>query len=286
MLNQLKTFAYLAVLSLLLILFGDLVANESGVFVMFVLVILMLINAIIYASKIILTMVNAKRVADNDSTDFLQLVAELAKRAKIPVPAIFVIDAEPPNAFSVGRTPKKSAIVITSGLLKLENKSLQSSALAYAMISIKHRYTLLNDATAYIAFSIFTIFSVDGWKSVFGAKTNFNDESPTRIGKVIFAPVSAALIKVVVPIMRVFDIDREAALLVGDSTQYVEAIRQMESQHQTAPFPEANLHPSIAHLFVINPIRNPRFSELFNRFPTVDARVNHLKNVQQVPLPR
>lgn len=279
--NQAKPFLCLGGITLFLLIIGDWIANESGFLVALVLSIFMVINAVFFAGISILKLFHAKKLNADSSNNIISMVTTLSEKAKVKMPDVYLIDSVALNGFSVQLNHHSSAIVLTTALSTSNDERIKKIVISYAISRIQERCGLMDNVAENIAYSIFSFFSIGAWKRVLGINSNPEEESPERIGKIIMGPVAAFFVNILIPRNRVFQTDKKAIRLSGHSADYEKVLQELQAVHEATPFLEADMYPSTAHLFVINPLKSPQLVRLFNRFPTVDERVEKLKTTNE-----
>ena len=274
--NTFKIFFLLATTTLILLIFGDLIAGHAGFFVALIIALMMIINACFYSDVVVLRLYRAKKVDDADFP-VRAIVKALADKAGLPMPALYAIDSDIPNAFAVGRNPKKASLVVTGGLLKSLNHNELTAVLACEMAHIQNRDTFLGGAIASVAGGITGLADKAVWANFFGMRTK-NDESHLNEFVMTFlGPMAALPIQLAMARSREFEADAAGAALCGNPLWLVSALEKLEAAKSKNIFATAETHPGTAHLFVVNPLRDRKLLLLFTTHPTTEARIARLK---------
>ena len=274
--NDLKTFGLLAALSAILIVIGGAIAGKAGM------VIALLfaggVNFFAYwnSDTLVLRMYQAQPLESSHFAYFM--VKQLAERAKVPMPKVFIVLDPTPNAFATGRNPEHASIAMTSGLLELLSRDEIEGVLAHEMAHVINRDTLLSTITATVAGAISGIANMMMWSNLFSS--HHDDESHmsplAQIAMMIFAPMAAALIQMAISRSREFEADRVGAMLCARPLSLASALLKIEQRAHAGVFQQAEAHPASAHMFIINPLRGEKLTELFRTHPLTSERVKRL----------
>lgn len=273
--NNFKTYMLLAALTALLIVIGGALAGRAGMVIAMGFAAVMNFSAYWFSDQIVLSLYKAQPI--HQSHVIYKLVEQLAYKARIPTPAVYIIDDMSPNAFATGRNPQNASIAVTEGLLRLLNQQELEGVLAHEMAHIIHRDTLTSTITATIAGAISGIANMFMWMNMFG---HHDEESAVHplvgVLMMIFAPVAASMIQMAISRSREYEADRGGAELCGDPQALANALIKIEQYSQGGVFRQAETHPASAHLFIINPLRGEKISELFSTHPLTQERVRRL----------
>jgi heat shock protein HtpX len=278
--NTLKTMFFLMVLTLLFVFVGDLLGGRSGALVALVLAGLM--NAITYwfSDKIVLRMYGAQELQYPDNPNLFDLVQRLSNNAQLPMPRIYVIPAETPNAFATGRDPEHAAVAVTEGILRQLNTEELEGVIGHELGHVKHRDILIGAVVATIAGAISYIASMAQWAAMFGGFGGRDSEEEGR-GNIfsfmvlaILAPIMATMIQLAISRSREFLADRTGAEISGRPLQLANALVKLENSNVLLPMEGSN---ETAHMFIVSPLRGKGFVNLFRTHPSTEERVARLK---------
>ncbi len=269
--NNTKTFVLLAALTALLLLLGSMLGGHSGFIFALILAIIMNFSAYWYSDKIVLRMYNAQPLTDNHPV--YQIITQLARTAKIPMPKVYSIDNSTPNAFATGRNPAHASIAVTKGLLNRLNQEELTGVLAHEMAHILHRDTMLSVVAATLAGAISNIAL---WSSRFN-RSEGNRTYPVGGLMLFLAPVAAGMIQTAVSRSREYEADAGGAKLCGNPMWLASALANLENANHQNQFSAAEQHPTTAHLFIVNPLSNKRLLALFTTHPPTDERIKRLQ---------
>lgn len=281
--SQLKTFIFLAVLTVLLILMGSLIGGKSGTIIAFILALIMNATAYWFSDKIVLTMYGAKEVKEAEAPELYRIVRYLANRASIPMPKIYIIPNASPNAFATGRSPSHSAVAVTTGLLKIMSEEELSGVIAHELAHIKNRDTLIQTVAATIVGAL-TFLAEMGRLSLFFGGIGREDEERHNplaiialIVMLIVMPLAATLIQLAISRTREYHADETGAKICGNPLYLANALRKLKEFIKVIPMQEAN--PGTAHMFIVNPLTAETLINLFSTHPPIDERIRRLERM-------
>lgn len=266
----------MAGMTALLLVIGALLGGRGGL--MFALLFAGLMNFATYwfSDQIVLKMYQASPLPDHHIVH--QMVARLAQRAGAPVPKAFLLKQSSPNAFATGRNPENASIVVTEGLLSLVTEDELYGVLAHEMAHVLHRDTLISTVSATIAGAISGIANLFMWTSMFGGHDDEHSVNPiVGVLMMMLAPMAASLIQFAISRSREYEADRGGATLTGNPLALANALLKIEQCAKGSYFSSAETHPASAHLFIINPLKGEKLSELFRTHPLTVERVKRLR---------
>lgn len=278
--NIFKTVFLLSLLTVLLVLLGRSAGGDSGMLAAFAAACVMNFGAFWFSDKIVLGLYRAQRVTEAEAPEFFSIVSELASRAKVPMPALYVIPSASPNAFAAGRDPAHAAVAVTAGILELLNREELEGVLAHEMTHIVHRDTLTAAIAAVLAGAISMLASGIRWTFLLAGgnrKQNAHSSGSNPLGTLLAAmilPAAALLIQLAISRTREYEADRGGGELCGNPLYLASALRKLESSARKLPMRQAE--PATAHLFIINPLKLGGFETLFLTHPRTEDRVERL----------
>ena len=277
--NIFKTFVLMALLTGLMVAIGGAVGDSTGAMIMLVIAIGMNFFSYWFSDSIVLKSYNAREVSDKDAPQLYEIVSKLAQNANLPMPRVYVIDTEVPNAFATGRNPDHAAVAVTTGLMKALDYNEISGVLGHELAHVKHRDILIGTIAASMAGVISMVANIVQWGAIFGTRSN--DENGGIIGTlatIIIAPIAASLIQLAVSRSREYDADKTGGEICGNPMYLANALEKIEyyAQH-SAPMTQAGT--ATAHMFIINPLENSKktLKNLFSTHPDTDDRIAHLR---------
>ena len=277
--NWLKTSILLAGLTALFLFLGAAFGGEQGIFLALIIAIVMNFGAYWYSDKIVLAMYKAQPVGPNDNSKLYFIVQQLAQRAGLPMPRVYLIPDNTPNAFATGRNPGHAAVAATQGIISLLNDNELSGVMAHELAHVKHRDTLTSTIAATFAGAIGMLANWLQWAAIFGFGRN-NDRRGGGVGALVMAflaPITASLIQMAISRSREFAADKGGAQICGNPHWLANALLKLEHASQKHTFRQAEDNPATAHLFIVNPLRGKSIASLFSTHPPISERVSRLK---------
>jgi heat shock protein HtpX len=272
--NFARTALLLAAMTALFLAVGYLIAGEGGAMIAFLIALAMNGWAYWNSDKAVLRMHNAQPVTRGSSPELLGLVEQLAQRANLPMPAVYLIDSEQPNAFATGRSPDHSAVAVTRGLLRSCDSEELAGVIAHELGHIKNRDTLTMTITATLAGAI-------GFLAQFAFFFGRDNRNPLgAIGTIlimILAPLAAMLVQMAISRTREYSADRMGAEVCGHPLWLARALQKIEQMARGIVNPTAERNPASAHLFIVNPLRIGGIDSLFRTHPPTAERVRRLQ---------
>lgn len=278
--NRMKTLMLLATLTALCLWVGQTLAGQSGLAAALIFAGLMNLGAYWFSDRIILRMYRAHELSEANASDLFALVRNLVLRANLPMPRVYLIPEEAPNAFATGRDPKHAAVAVTAGLLRLLNREEIEAVLAHEIGHIKNRDTLIMTVAASIAGALSMVANMAMWGLALGRGQSSDDSGegpPPAVGLVgvIMAPIAASMIQLAISRSREFMADAASSQMTGNPLALARALQKLEIQSQRRPLVAAS--PATAHLFIVNLFSARGVARLFSTHPPVAARVARLQ---------
>lgn len=272
--NWLKTTLLMAAVVALFGAVGMAIGGAQGM--LFALLVGGALNLYAYwnSDRLVLRMYNAREVDAVSGGAFYDLVKELAARAGLPMPRVYVIDEAQPNAFATGRNPEHAAVAATTGLMRLLTTRELRGVMAHELAHIKHRDTLISTLTATLAGAITALAQ---FGMLFGGGNNQRGLHPVvHLIIVILAPLAAMLIQMAISRAREFGADRGGAEIAADPEALASALGKIEAYARGTPLPTAEMHPETAQMMIVNPLSGGDLSGLFRTHPATKERVRRL----------
>ncbi|HSB82820.1 MAG TPA: zinc metalloprotease HtpX [Candidatus Methylomirabilis sp.] len=278
--NTLKTTALLAALTVLLILIGSLVGGEQGMVVAFVFAGLMNFASYWWSDKIVLWMYGAREVSEAEAPGFHALVRRLAQRAGLPMPKVYIIPTDTPNAFATGRNPQHAAVAATEGILRLLTTDELEGVIGHELGHVRNRDILTSTVAATLAGAIMMLSRMAQWAAIFGGGRGSDDDEGGAGGIIgmlvlaILAPLAAMLIQMAISRAREYQADATGAQISHKPWALADALEKLERASTAIPM---NANPATAHLFIVNPLSGSSILNLFSTHPPIEARVARLR---------
>jgi len=277
--NMLKTGMLLGVLTALFVVIGYGLGGQQGMVVAFGLAFLMNVLSYWVSDKIVLAMYGAKPISEAEAPRLYAIVRRLATRAQIPMPPVYLIPTDTPNAFATGRNPEHAAVAVTEGIMRILDEDELEGVLAHELSHVKNRDVLIATIAATLAGAITYLAHMMQWAAIFGGgRTSDDDErGGSAIGMLfmaVIAPVAALLVQLAVSRAREYQADASGARLAGRTWGLAKALEKLETASRAAPM-EAN--PATAHLFIVNPLSGQTLMRLFSTHPPIEERIARLR---------
>jgi heat shock protein HtpX len=272
--NAVRTGILLAAMTALFLAIGFALGGEGGLLI--ALLIAMAMNFWSYwnSADMVLRMHNAKLVTAASAPEFYGLVEQLARRAELPMPKVYVIETDQPNAFATGRSPQHAAVAATTGLLRSLSREEIAGVMAHELAHVKNRDTLTMTVAASIAGAIGFIAN---FALFFGGSRGDDRPNPiVAILVMLLAPMAAALVQMAISRTREYSADRDGAMICGNPGWLATALRKIEQLARGRLMPSAERNPASAHMFIVNPLIKGGIDNLFRTHPPTEERVRRL----------
>ena len=278
--NYLKTGMLMAAMTALFLAIGFMLGGEAGILIAFVVAGGMNLFAYWNADKIVLRMHGAREVDERSAPDFYRLVRVLAGQANLPMPKVYLIDTDQPNAFATGRNPENAAVAATSGLLRLLSQEEIAGVMAHELAHVRNRDTLIMTITATIAGAIGMLAN---FALFFGGNRNNPLGLIGTLALMILAPMAAALVQMAISRAREYEADRGGAEICGRPLWLADALEKLERGARQIDNHAAENNPATAHMFIVNPLHAHAVDGLFSTHPNTANRVARLREMAGRP---
>lgn len=277
-----RTFILLAAMTALLLAAGNALGGHQGLLMAGVFAIMMNFGAYWFSDKLVLKLYKAQEVDAASSPVLYRVVQNLAQRAKMPMPKVYIIPSAAPNAFATGRNPQHAAVAATAGILELLNEQELTGVMAHELTHVLHRDTLIGTISATIAGAIGMLASMAQMAMLFGGgRREGQGNAVGAILVMILAPIAASLIQFAISRTREYAADKGGAELCGNPLWLASALQKLERGNQIRPMSPNEQHPTSAHLFIVNPLSGVKMSSLFATHPPIAERVRRLEEMAQ-----
>jgi heat shock protein HtpX len=275
--NYLKTAILLAGLTALFMAVGFVIGGQSGMLIAFLVAAATNMFAYWNSDKMVLRMNGAQEVDESSAPEYYGLVRELAGRAGLPMPRVYLMDNPQPNAFATGRNPKNAAVAATTGLLNALTREEVAGVIAHELAHIKNHDTLTMTITATIAGAISMLAQ---FGLFFGGNRNNNPLGAVgMILVVVLAPIAAMIVQMAISRSREYQADRLGGQIVGRPRWLASALAKISNAAQRIPNEPAEANPASAHLFIVNPLSGARMDNLFSTHPATENRIAALEEL-------
>lgn len=279
--NQLKTTLLLSLLTVLMVLMGSAIGGKSGMYMAFFMAVGMNFFSYWFSDKIVLKMYGAQEIGEHENPAFYGMVRRLATRAGLPMPKVYIIPSESPNAFATGRNPQHAAVAATDGILRILSTEELEGVMAHELAHVQNRDILVSTIAATFAGAISMLGNMLQWGAMFGAGRSDDEEgSGSMIGSLamaIIAPIAAMLIQMAVSRSREYMADESGAKICGHPLALANALRKLHNASQAIPMREAT--PASAHMFIVNPLTGGGLMSLFSTHPPMEERIARLEGM-------
>ncbi|MGB0128131.1 MAG: zinc metalloprotease HtpX [Rhodocyclaceae bacterium] len=272
--NWLKTTILLAGIMALFGVVGALLGGRQGMILALLFGGAMNVFAYWFSDKMVLRMYRAQQVDETSAPQLYSMVRELAGRAGLPMPKVYLIDEAQPNAFATGRNPENAAVAATTGILNMLSARELRGVMAHELAHVKHRDILISTIAATVAGAISSL-------AQFGMFFGSNDEDrPNPVVSIILmivAPIAGMLIQMAISRAREFEADRGGAEISGDPNALADALAKMSAYAQGIPMQSAEAHPATAQMMIVNPLSGGSIQGLFSTHPATEERISRLR---------
>ena len=275
MFNLMKTAMLMAAITALFMAVGQVMGGQQGMVLALVVALGMNFFSYWFSDKMVLKMYNAREVDENSAPGFYRMVKELAQRADLPMPRVYIIDEEAPNAFATGRNPQHAAVAATTGIMRVLSERELRGVMAHELAHVKHRDILISTISATMAGAISMLAN---FAMLFGSRDS--EGRPTNpiasIAVMILAPLAASLIQMAISRAREFEADRGGAEISGDPRALASALDKINRYARGIPLEATERHPETAQMMIINPLSAGGLRGLFSTHPATEERVERL----------
>jgi heat shock protein HtpX len=276
--NMLKTGVLLGVLTALFVVIGYALGGQQGMVVAFALAVAMNMFSYWFSDKIVLAMYGARPISEAEAPRVYAIVRRLATRAQIPMPPVYLIPTDAPNAFATGRSPDHAAVAVTEGIMRILDEDELEGVLAHELSHVRNRDVLISTIAATLAGAITYLAHMMQWAAFFGGGRSSDDEeggSPwAMLLLAILAPFAAMLVQLAVSRAREYQADASGARLAGRPSGLAKALEKLETAARAEPMPA---NPATAHLFIVNPLSGQTLMRLFSTHPPTEERIRRLR---------
>ncbi|WP_457328604.1 zinc metalloprotease HtpX [Rhizobacter sp. P5_C2] len=275
MFNLLKTAVLMAAITALFMAIGAMIGGRAGMMIALVVAVGMNFFSYWFSDKMVLRMYNAQEVDETSSPQFYRMVRELAQRAQLPMPRVYLINEDAPNAFATGRNPEHAAVAATTGILRVLSERELRGVMAHELAHVRHRDILISTVSATMAGAISMLAN---FAMFFGGRDSEGRPHNPIVGllMMLLAPLAASLIQMAISRAREFEADRGGAEISGDPQALASALQKIHRYAQGTPLEAAERHPETAQMMIMNPLSGGGLRGLFSTHPSTEERVARL----------
>ena len=280
MFNLMKTAILMAAITALFMVIGQFLGGQTGMMIALLVAVGMNFYSYWFSDKMVLRMYNAQEVDARSAPQFYRMVQELAERAQMPMPRVYLIDEQAPNAFATGRNPANAAVAATTGILRVLNERELRGVMAHELAHVKNRDILISTISATMAGAISMLAN-------FGMMLGGRDSEGRSVNPIVsilvmfLAPLAASVIQMAISRSREFEADRGGAEISGDPAALASALQKIQRVAQGVPLETAEQHPETAQMMIMNPLSGGGLRGLFSTHPATEERVERLLAMAQ-----
>jgi heat shock protein HtpX len=280
--NAIKTAFLMVALTVLLVLAGGAMGGRQGLIVALVLAVIINFFSYWFSDRIVLKMYRAREISRSEDPELYDIVSELAERAGLPMPKVYICPQDTPNAFATGRNPKHAAVAVTQAIRRMLTREELAGVLGHELAHVQHRDILIGSIAAVIAGAITFMASMARWALIFGGVGGGRGENRGEgniiayIVMMILAPIAAMLIQMAISRSREYSADAAGAKISGNPLGLASALKKLQIANKQLPM-QAN--PSTAHMFIMNPLSARGIQNLFSTHPSTEDRIERLKQM-------
>lgn len=279
--NTLKTMVLMVALTLMLVFVGGLIGGKSGLTIALIMAFGLNFVTYWFSDRIVLKMYGAREVGQTDSPELYLMVKRLSLQAGLPMPKVYIIEKEQPNAFATGRNPEHGAVAVTTGIMRILSREELEGVIGHELAHIKHRDILVGTVAAAIAGAISYLAQMAQWAAIFGHRGD-NEEGGNPIASLVMmivGPIAAMMVQMAISRSREYEADKGGAQIAGNPLYLARALKKLHLASQRIPM-EAN--PAASHMFIVNPLSGGGIIKLFSTHPPIEQRIARLEAIRAV----
>jgi heat shock protein HtpX len=278
--NTVKTVGLMVFMTLLLMFVGQALGGRGGMVFAFALAVIMNFGSYWFSDKIVLRMYGAQPVSESEAPEIYAIVRTLVQRAGLPMPKIYIIPEETPNAFATGRNAEHAVVAVTQGIMRILSREELAGVIGHELAHIKHRDMLTGTIVATIAGAISMLAQMAQWAMLFGGRRDDEEGSSNPIVAIVMmivAPIAAMIVQMAISRTREYEADKGGAQISGNPSGLANALLKLERGSQIVPM--ENARPATAHMFIVNPLTGGGLMNLFSTHPPIAERVKRLNDM-------
>ena len=276
--NNIKTLFLLVTLTLILVWAGGALGGKQGMTMALIFALLMNFFAYWFSDKIVLRMYRARQVSESDAPELYGVVRRLVQKAEMPMPRVYIINEDQPNAFATGRNPKHASVAVTTGIMRILSHEELQGVIAHELSHVRHRDILISTIAATIAGAISYLAQMAQWAMIFGGRGD-DDEGGNPIASLammIVGPIAALIVQMAISRSREYSADEGGARLAGNPRYLAGALRKLNAASQKIPM---HANPATSHMFIVNPLSGGGLLKLFSTHPPIEERIARLESM-------
>jgi len=276
--NTLKTASLMVGLTLVLVWAGAAFGGQSGMTIALIFALAMNGFSYWFSDKIVLKMYKAREVSESEAPELHSIVRRLSQRAELPMPKVYIINQDQPNAFATGRNPEHAAVAVTTGIMRILEREELEGVIGHELAHIKHRDILIGTMAATVAAAISYLAHMAQWAMIFGGRDDDDGNPLVAIVMMIVAPIAAMLIQMAISRSREYAADAGGARIAGNPHHLATALQKLHMSSKKLPM---KAEPATAHMFIVSPLSGGSMTKLFSTHPPMEERVARLEGMQE-----
>lgn len=276
--NNIKTMFLLVTLTLILVWAGGAFGGKHGMTIALIIALGLNLFAYWFSDKLILRMYRAQEVTEAEAPELYGIVRRLTQKAQMPMPKVYMIEGDQPNAFATGRNPKHAAVAVTTGIMRILSRDELTGVIGHELSHISHRDILISTIAATIAGAISYLAQMAQWAAIFGGRSD-DDEGGSPVAALVMmivGPIAALLIQMAISRSREYVADEGGARLAGNPRYLSSALRKLHMASQQIPMQAT---PATSHMFIVNPLSGGGLLKLFSTHPPMEERIARLESM-------
>jgi len=277
--NNIKTLVLLMTLTLILVWAGGAMGGKQGMTIALIFALAMNFFAYWFSDKIVLKMYKAREVRESEAPDLFNIVRMLSQKAEMPMPKVYMIDQEQPNAFATGRNPKHAAVAVTTGIMRILSREELQGVIGHELAHVRNRDILISTIAATIAGAISYLAQMAQWAMIFGGHRGDDEEGGSPIAAfvmMIVGPIAAMIVQMAISRSREYAADKGGAEIAGNPRYLAGALRKL---HMASQKIHMDANPSTSHMFIVNPLSGGGILKLFSTHPPIEERIARLESM-------
>ncbi len=276
--NHIKTLVLMTALTVIFVILGGAIAGEQGLYFAFFIALILNFSAYWFSDRIAIAMTRSKPLKESDAPELYEMVRQLTQKANLPMPRLYMMPTNQPNAFATGRNPNKAVISVTEGLLRLLNKDELEGVLAHELSHIRNRDILIGSIAAVMAGALTVLARMGMWQAMLGGgRRREGSGAILQLVAIVLAPIAALLIRMAISRSREYLADSTAANITGNPSGLSNALMKLQQGAKRQPY---EVNEAASHMFIINPLSGAKgrsFGNLFSTHPPIEDRVRRLQ---------
>lgn len=277
--NNIKTMLLLVMLTLIFVTAGAAMGGKNGMTIGLIFALGMNLFSYWFSDKIVLKMYRAREVSEAEAPELYGVVRRLAQKAEIPMPRVYIINEDQPNAFATGRNPNHAAVAVTTGIMRILSHEELMGVIGHELSHVKHRDILIGTIAATFAGAISYLAQMAQWAMIFGGNRGDDDEGGSPVAAIVMmivGPIAAMIVQMAISRSREYVADEGGANISGNPRYLSGALRKLDSASRKIPM-DAN--PATSHMFIVSPLSGGGILKLFSTHPPIEERIARLESM-------